>query len=66
MEALKQPFFEALHNPEDEPIAGATFDFSFESQRLHRTKLQELIWMEVADFRPTCLPIAHPKLPLTN
>lgn len=55
--ALAHPFFESLHNPADEPIAHAPFDFSFEDEKLHRVRLQELIWEEVGDFRPNCLPV---------
>ena len=55
--ALEHPFFSSLHNPNDEPVANAPFDFSFEDEKLHRVRLQELIWSEVSDFRPSCLPI---------
>lgn len=57
-ESIKHPFFEQLHNPADEPISSRPFDYSFEDQKLHRIRLQELIWQEVADFRPSCLPVA--------
>lgn len=56
-EALEHPFFSSVHNPDDEPVAHAPFDFSFEDEKLHRVRLQELIWQEVADFRPSCLPV---------
>jgi len=55
--ALSHPFFASLHNPQDEPIAHAPFDFSFEDEKLHRVRLQELIWEEVGDLRPNCLPV---------
>lgn len=54
---LEHPFFSSLHNPNDEPVAHAHFDFSFEDERLNRVRLQELIWQEVSEFRPSCLPI---------
>ncbi|KAL7562804.1 hypothetical protein ACA910_006447 [Epithemia clementina (nom. ined.)] len=61
-EALQHPFFSPLHAPADEPVSSRVFDFSFEKgpTRLHRLKLQELIWKEVFDFRPhgDCLPVA--------
>ena len=57
VDALKHPFFSSLHNPEDEPVSHAPFDFSFEDEKLNRVRLQELIWQEVSDFRPSCLPI---------
>jgi len=56
-DALEHPFFASLHNPDDEPVAHANFDFSFEDEKLHRARLQELIWQEVGDFRPSCLPV---------
>ena len=56
-EALAHPFLESLHSEEEEPVAHAAFDFSFEDEKLHRLRLQELIWQEVGDFRPYCLPI---------
>lgn len=57
-EALTHPFFEALHNPNDEPVSSRPFDFSFENEKLHRLRLQELIWEEVGDYRPLALPVA--------
>lgn len=56
--ALKHTFFEALHNPADEPVSSRPFDFSFENEKLHRLRLQELIWEEVGHFRPLALPVA--------
>ncbi len=56
-EALSHPFFKSMHNPDDEPTAHASFDFSFEEEKLHRVRLQELIWKEIGDFRPMCLPV---------
>jgi len=56
-EALEHPFMGPLHSPDDEPVAETPFDFSFEDEKLHRVRLQELIWEEVGDFRPHCLPV---------
>ncbi|KAL3771220.1 hypothetical protein ACHAW5_007522 [Stephanodiscus triporus] len=56
-EALKHPFMAHLHSEEDEPVCDQAFDFSFEDEKLHRIRLQELIWEEVGDFRPNCLPV---------
>ena len=56
-QALSHPFLASLHSPEDEPVAHTNFDFSFEDEKLHRLRLQELIWEEVGDFRPNCLPV---------
>jgi mitogen-activated protein kinase 1/3 len=57
-QALEHPFFESLHNPSDEPVSSRPFDFSFENEKLHRLRLQELIWREVGSFRPEVLPVA--------
>jgi len=57
-DALKHTFFESLHNPADEPVSSRPFDFSFENEKLHRVRLQQLIWEEVGYFRPSCLPVA--------
>ncbi|KAL7531006.1 hypothetical protein ACHAXR_003798 [Thalassiosira sp. AJA248-18] len=56
-DALKHPFMAQLHSEEDEPVCDRPFDFSFEDEKLHRIRLQELIWEEVGDFRPVCLPV---------
>jgi len=57
-EALKHPFFEPLHNSDDEPVSSRPFDFSFENEKLHRLRLKELIWEEVGELRPSSLPVA--------
>lgn len=57
-ESLKHPFFSPLYNPNEDNETGQPFDFSFENGKLHRLRLQELIWKEVGDFRPSCLPVA--------
>jgi len=56
-DALKHPFMAQLHSEEDEPVCDRSFDFSFEDAKLHRIRLQELIWEEVGDFRPACMPV---------
>ena len=60
-QALAHPFLSQLHSPEDEPVAETSFDFSFEKEKLHRLRLQELIWQEAGHFRPSCLPVALPR-----
>jgi mitogen-activated protein kinase 1/3 len=57
-DSLGHPFLTQLHSPEDEPVAESPFDFTFEKEKLHRARLQELIWQEVGHFRPFCLPVA--------
>lgn len=58
-DALNHPFFASLHNADDEPVAHASFDFTFEDEKLNRVRLQELIWEEVGAFRPSCLPVPN-------
>ena len=60
-DALSHPFLSQLHSPEDEPVAEAPFDFSFEKEKLHRLRLQELMWQEAGHCRPSCLPVAPSK-----
>jgi len=60
-QTLAHPFFAHLHSPKDEPVAENCFDFSFEEEKLDRTRLKELIWNEISHFRPSCLPIAPRK-----
>jgi len=57
-DAISHPFLAQLHNDDDEPVADEIFDYSFENEKLHRLRLQELIWREAAHFRPSCLPVA--------
>jgi len=57
-DALSHNFLSQLHNEEDEPVAEKAFDYSFENEKLHRLRLQELIWREAGRFRPSCLPVA--------
>lgn len=57
-DALSHAFLSQLHSPHDEPTAEEKFDYSFENEKLHRIRLQELIWQEAGDFRPLCLPVA--------
>jgi serine/threonine protein kinase len=65
-DALRHPFFAPLHNPNDEPVSSRPFDFSFENEKLHRLRLQELIWEECGRFRPSCLPVAPRSDGLSN
>jgi len=57
IEALEHPFLTSLHNHDHEYVAHTPFDFSFESETLNRVRLQELIWQEIGDLRPSCLPV---------
>jgi serine/threonine protein kinase len=57
-DALGHSFLSQLHNDDDEPVAEEIFDYAFENEKLHRLRLQELIWREAGHFRPSCLPVA--------
>ena len=58
-DALSHTFLSQLHNQDDEPVAQEKFDYSFENEKLHRLRLQELIWREAGYLRPSCLPVAR-------
>ncbi|OEU09443.1 putative MAP kinase [Fragilariopsis cylindrus CCMP1102] len=57
-DALSHAFLSQLHSPQDEPACEEKFDYSFENEKLHRVRLQQLIWQEAGYFRPSCLPVA--------
>eukprot|EP01034_Spumella_vulgaris_P023868 gene23868-30144_t len=58
-EALKHPFLESLHNPDDEPINENAFSFEFEHEELSRERVQELIWEEIREYHPS-IPAHYP------
>jgi serine/threonine protein kinase len=43
-DAISHSFLAQLCNEDDEPVAEKIFDYSFENEKLHRLRLQELIW----------------------
>jgi len=45
-EALKHPYLEQLHDPEDEPEASSVFDFEFERMDLDEAQCKRLLWEE--------------------
>lgn len=45
-EALKHPYFDSLHDSEDEPQAPGIFNFGFDSERLVEQELRELLWQQ--------------------
>jgi len=49
-EALKHPFLAKLHDPNDEPVAKESFDFSFEKYNLNGKMLKALLWQELCRF----------------
>ena len=48
--ALKHPYLESLHNPDDEPECKEEFDFTFEGAKLTKELIQELIFAEMCHF----------------
>jgi serine/threonine protein kinase len=48
--ALEHPFLDSLHNEDDEPVCDATFDLDFEHEELTKERIQDLIWLEIAEF----------------
>jgi mitogen-activated protein kinase 1/3 len=51
-DTLRHPFLAQRHSSNDELTVKSAFDFGFEDEKLHRVKLQELIWQEVGNFWP--------------
>jgi len=49
-EALEHPYLSELHDPNDEPVASETFDFSFERAPMEKEFLRELIYKEITSF----------------
>ena len=51
-QALEHEYFSAIRNKEDEIVADAPFDFSFENQVLEKKTLQSLIYEEIVALHP--------------
>mmetsp|Transcript_26828 Transcript_26828/g.43816 ORF Transcript_26828/g.43816 Transcript_26828/m.43816 type:complete len:375 (+) Transcript_26828:122-1246(+) len=51
-EALEHPYLESLHDPSDEPIAHAIFNFDFERGPLTKELLKDMIFQEILEFHP--------------
>jgi len=51
-QALSHPYLSALHEPADEPVAPAPFNFDFEHHDLSPEAYRELIYQEVLAFHP--------------
>ena len=49
-QCISHPYFEGLHNPEEEPISDAPFDWSFDDIELTKDNLQNLIFEESLNF----------------
>lgn len=51
-QCLKHPYFEGLHNPEEEPIGDKPFDWKFDEIELTKENLQKMIYEESLIFHP--------------
>jgi len=50
-DAIKHPYLESLHDPEDEPIFEGSIDFSFESDsKLSLDDIKKLILKEISSY----------------
>ena len=51
-ECLNHPYFEGLHNPDEEPIAEKVFDWSFDNFEPTKEILQKMVYDESLTFHP--------------
>mmetsp|Transcript_35733 Transcript_35733/g.114443 ORF Transcript_35733/g.114443 Transcript_35733/m.114443 type:complete len:375 (-) Transcript_35733:225-1349(-) len=51
-EAIKLPYFETLHMPDDEPLAEKTVDWAFDKFTPTKRLLQNYVYVECASFHP--------------
>lgn len=51
-QCISHPYFEGLHNPEEEPISDNLFDWSFDDIELTKETLQSMIYDESLNFDP--------------
>jgi len=49
-QCISHPYFEGLHDPEQEPTAESTFDFSFDKESLSKEKLRSMIYDQSMRF----------------
>ena len=49
-QCISHPYFEGLHDPEQEPTADSTFDFSFDKESLSKEKLRNMIYEQSLHF----------------
>jgi mitogen-activated protein kinase 1/3 len=49
-QCLSHPYFEGLHDPEQEPTAESNFDFSFDKESLTKEKLRSMIYEQSLHF----------------
>lgn len=51
-QCISHPYFEGLHNPDEEPIAECSFDWSFDDIELTKDNLQKMVYEESIAFHP--------------
>ena len=49
-QCISHPYFEGLHDPEQEPTSDSTFDFSFDKDSLSKEKLRKMIYEQSMRF----------------
>jgi serine/threonine protein kinase len=49
-QCISHPYFEGLHNPEEEPISESPFDWNFDDIELTKEILQTMIYEESLNF----------------
>lgn len=51
-QCIAHPYFEGLHNPDEEPLANNPFDWSFDDIELKKENIQSMIYDEALKFHP--------------
>jgi len=51
-ETLAHPYFEGLHNPDEEPVSEKLFDWGFDNFEPTKEKLQSMVYEESLKFHP--------------
>jgi serine/threonine protein kinase len=51
-QCIGHPYFEGLHNPDEEPLANNPFDWSFDDIELTKENIQSMIYEEALKFHP--------------
>ena len=51
-QCISHPYFEGLHNPEEEPISDVPFDWKFDDVELTKENLQSMVYDEALKFHP--------------
>lgn len=51
-QCLAHPYFEGLHNPDEEPVSESKFDWSWDNFEPTRDLLQKMVWEESLSFHP--------------